>query len=214
MRHLSWIKKISRLVLCLGLLRVPMMAAGQADENLLNMPKWTSTAYYSIEANPPEERRASANSMEQEMKMLQHLLEDRFQLRTHWEQRERAGLALMLVTGKDTLLQPDKNGKCPRDGGVLPIEMLTTSLERILDQPVTNQTGLSGSYCIGLRWLSDDGTSQSLATASGQTSEKRDENSDVSLYTALQQQLGLMLKPQRAVVSILVVDSVQPPSPN
>jgi len=74
-------------------------------------------------------------------------------------------------------------------------------------RPVIDQTGLKGMYDFSLNWLPDPVINSPGASepsdAQGPTFEE-----------ALKDQLGLKLKPTRAVVQILVVDHVEQPSPN
>jgi bla regulator protein blaR1 len=64
----------------------------------------------------------------------------------------------------------------------------------LLHRPVSDQTGLRGKYDISLHWTS--------------------EVSGPSIFAALQQQLGLRLKPEKRPVGVLVIDHVQQPTPN
>jgi uncharacterized protein (TIGR03435 family) len=74
-------------------------------------------------------------------------------------------------------------------------------------RPVVDQMGLTGMYDFSLNWLPDRSGSAAGASdpfeAEGPTFEQ-----------ALKDQLGLKLKPARAVAQILVIDHVEPPSPN
>lgn len=191
------------------------LAYGVKNENLFQLPKWADSSHYTIQAKPSVDvkRGAAPFSMAQEMGMLRNLLEDRFQLRVRWESRERAGLGLILAGGKVKLHEPDKHG-CAGGAAILPMKMFVTSLEREFEKPVTNLTGLNGNYCIGLRWQAVDGTPKSMGLASGKLTDEKDDNADMSLVTALREQLGLKVQPQRTAVPVLVVDSVQQPSPN
>ena len=91
-------------------------------------------------------------------------------------------------------------------GSGVPIAMIATSLSAALNSMVTDRTGLSGVYDFQLRW-SDPG-----AVAANQTSTTL---SDAPvLTTAVQEQLGLRLQPDRGPVEVLVVDRVSEPSEN
>jgi uncharacterized protein (TIGR03435 family) len=69
---------------------------------------------------------------------------------------------------------------------------------------VVNQTGLSGRYDLTLRWTPDD----AAASASSSSDNLPD------IFTAIQEQLGLKVESARGPVPVLVVDSVEKPSPN
>jgi len=88
----------------------------------------------------------------------------------------------------------------------------------LLHRPVLDQGGLKGNYDFTLQWTSD----QNLAPlfkgpADGNRATEnapRSESSGPSLFTAIQQQLGLKLEPTKAPVEVLVIDHVERPSEN
>jgi uncharacterized protein (TIGR03435 family) len=79
-------------------------------------------------------------------------------------------------------------------------------IRNILEGPsgryVVDKTGLTGRYDFELRWTPDD-TPTDSALAGGP-----------SIFTAVQEQLGLRLKSTRAPVEVLVIDSAEQPTPN
>ena len=81
----------------------------------------------------------------------------------------------------------------------LSISQLIISLNRDLDRPVVDRTGLAGTFVFTLEWATDP-----LAGADGRP----------SLFTAVQEQLGLRLEASTDAVDAIIVDSVEPPSPN
>jgi uncharacterized protein (TIGR03435 family) len=81
---------------------------------------------------------------------------------------------------------------------------LTRALSRSLGRPVNDETGLNGQYDFTLLWTPDDTNSPAaLADATGP-----------SLFTALQDQLGLKLESKKAPVETIVIDHIATPSPN
>jgi uncharacterized protein (TIGR03435 family) len=139
--------------------------------------------------------------------MLQTLLMERFQLKFHRQTVEQAGFAL--VVGKNgPQMRPAKSGdvvtsfgnqlKPSRDRGKLAgrtvtIARLVEILSFIRSAPVVDKTGLGGAYDFTLNW---------------------DEDAGPTLRTAVEEQLGLKLEPQKAPVSLFVIESAQKPSPN
>ena len=77
---------------------------------------------------------------------------------------------------------------------------LASSLTNQVHRTVIDKTGLAGKYDLGMKWTGDDSATQS----------------DVgpSIFTALQEQLGLKLQSAKGPVETLVVDSVEMPSEN
>ena len=76
-----------------------------------------------------------------------------------------------------------------------------SALSMAVSRGVVDRTGLRGPFDVELEWSSDVGTS---ATNSNTP----------SIFTALQEQLGLRLEPSRGPVDVLVIDSVQRPTPD
>ena len=87
-----------------------------------------------------------------------------------------------------------------RFGGV-PLSTLAERLEPFVDRPVIDATGLAGNFDVAIRFA---------PTAGGRAS-----NSEApSIYTAVQEQLGLRLEPQERPISVLVIVAVERPTPN
>ncbi len=82
-------------------------------------------------------------------------------------------------------------------------DAVAIQLSRQLDLPVVNGTGLSGTYNVKLRWTPE---------SARLTGEKVAD--DVSVCTAVQEQLGLRLRATRAPIDVLVIDHVDMPSEN
>ena len=85
-----------------------------------------------------------------------------------------------------------------RGMGVL-LADLARGLTRVAERPVVDATGLPGSFDLELKWTPDNAT--------GPTS-------GASLFTAVQEQLGLRLEPRRAPLSVLVIESAERPAPD
>jgi uncharacterized protein (TIGR03435 family) len=81
-------------------------------------------------------------------------------------------------------------------GKGIPLSELARALTRMADRPVVETTGLTGSFDLELKWTPD------LASAP---------TAGASLFTAVQEQLGLRLEPRRAPLEVLVVESAERP---
>jgi uncharacterized protein (TIGR03435 family) len=93
-------------------------------------------------------------------------------------------------------------------GGTQPISKLVMSLQGIVRAPVIDETGLTGTFNIDVEWTPNS----ELETPSGATVPATGDG--VSFFTALQEQLGSKLQPQRGPVETLVIDSIKPPTPD
>lgn len=176
--------------------------------------------------------------------MLQDLLEDRFKLRAHRETRELPIYALMLARTDGKLgpglnastidcasmaargrLGPPPRSMAPGErppcgmrmapghliGGGMPISQLTLPLSQFAQRMVVDRTGLSGNFEFDLKWTPD--ALPPGAPPPGAPPLTIDPNGP-SLFTALQEQLGLKLESERAPVEVLVIDHVERPTPD
>jgi uncharacterized protein (TIGR03435 family) len=140
--------------------------------------------------------------------MLRALLEDRFKVAVHRESKEMPGYALVVAKRGFKLkpVEPGGGSDTNSTGGrVRTLTVKRTSmasladlLARNLDQMVVDRTGLEGVYDFQLRWTNDD-----------QNSSSTDADAAPSLFTAIQETLGLRLQPQKVPTEIIVVDHVE-----
>ena len=77
-----------------------------------------------------------------------------------------------------------------------------------LDKPTVNKTGLTGKYDFDLKFAQDS------SQYGGQLPTAPDDAQSPTLFTALQEQLGLKLEATRGTVSAMIVDNVHKPTPN
>jgi uncharacterized protein (TIGR03435 family) len=141
---------------------------------------------------------------ERVMLMLQALLADRLKLVLHHERKERSYLGL--VVGKNgPKIQPAKPdapvGNAATRGRILanrmPISTLATLLSRFERETVIDLTGLNGDFAFKLEWTPDDGATSPDGVAG------------LSLFTAVQEQLGLRLESRKGPLDVLVVDHAE-----
>ena len=103
--------------------------------------------------------------------------------------------------------------------GMTMAEFAGRMLSGFLDRPIVDKTGLTGSYDIHLEFVRGDGPSgmallngvyspDSLAGTSGA------DTSGPSIFTAVREQLGLKLVPDKSPLEVIVVDNAERPSAN
>ena len=95
-------------------------------------------------------------------------------------------------------------------GRRVPVDTLANALSRVVSRTVVNQTGLTGTFDLDLRWT-DLSMLLSPAANPGDPLPQAD---GPSLFTALQEQLGLRLESTRGPVEVIVVDHADRPSAN
>jgi uncharacterized protein (TIGR03435 family) len=152
---------------------------------------------------------------DQVLAMMQSLLAERLQLKLHHEQREQSFLAL--VAGKNgPNLPPAKEAPIPPQiaGRILhprmPMTMLATLLSRFERQLILDKTGLDGPFSVDLQWLPE--ALRERALQGGPTPMVNGQPVDLngpSIYTAVQEQLGLRLESRKAPVDTLVIDHAE-----
>ncbi len=144
--------------------------------------------------------------------MLRMLLADRFQLKVHRDTQERPVYALVVGKNGPKLKEsaPNRESSVTAGGGrTAQITMANVTMERLaiqlssgLDRPVVDKTGLTGHYDVKLNWIPE---------FAGPPPPGSD---GVNIFTAVQEQLGLKLQPQKVPIEILVIDHVEKPSGN
>ena len=90
----------------------------------------------------------------------------------------------------------------------MPFSQLMVFLSPYLNRVLVNRTGLDGLYDVDLKWLPLQ-TDTAVAPPSSPAARDR-----ASLFTAVQEQLGLKLESTTGPVEVLVIDSVEHPTPN
>jgi uncharacterized protein (TIGR03435 family) len=153
--------------------------------------------------------------------MAKNLLGDRFQLKLHRETRD---LPVYLLsqgkTGVKSKVTPD-NGRPIGGGYIQPIapgwiqgadirmDDFVLSLSRYTDRPVLDRTNYTEQFTFRLQWAAELTSGSSAAGVAAPPDDARP-----SLFTAIQEQIGLKLDPQKAPVEVIVIDHVERPSEN
>jgi bla regulator protein blaR1 len=159
---------------------------------------------------------------EQMAQRLQALLADRFHLAIHRETKEQQGYALVVAKGGPKIHAPENNsderqgmmrmGRGSVEGHGVPLDTLIHAISTQLGRPVADRTGLTGHFDINLKWTPEPGQS-TMPPGGGPEPPPPDPNGP-SLFTALQEQLGLRLESEKARVETIIIDRVEKPSEN
>ena len=94
------------------------------------------------------------------------------------------------------------------------LECFADVLSRQLGRLVVDKTGLKGEYDFTLKWTPDEGPGQPCAAVRPEMPRRRPDASGPTIFTALQEQLGLKLETQKGPVDTIVIDHVERPSEN
>lgn len=204
------------------------------NSQIIGVPRWAETDRFNVQAKASAP--GGAVPPRQLQIMTRAMLEDRFQLKAHRETRELPVYDLVPTKGAMKMkLAPDQTptdrdadpvsldpsglprGRFrlfakPSPSGAITLTITGTAvtmaafigmLQQYLDRPVVNSTGVDGLYDVHLEF----GLAQSQPAGS-------DEAPGVSLFTAIQEQLGLKLDAQKRSIEVLVVDHAEHPTPD
>jgi uncharacterized protein (TIGR03435 family) len=191
---------------------------------LLGVQDWMKFESYDIAARAGGEfsDRAGSNAeltREQARAVLQAVLTSRFQLKAHRETKDIPVYSLvvgksgskMKVSAQDAVFNPEfEIGPFGRriSNPKSTMDQLVVFLASQTDRPVMDKTGLTGFHDFNLVWNSDNDP-QLAATV------PRDPGvADLSIFTAVQEQLGLKLESARGPVEMLVIDYAEKPAEN
>lgn len=176
--------------------------------------------------------------------MVRALLADRFKFVAHLEKRELSAYALVLARSDGRLgpqLQRadvdcealDKSGRPPPANGPgkppvcggafgagnlifngFPLSRLAVNLSTWVQRVVIDRTGLEGPFNVHVQWTVDQRPPFDSIGAPAREIEVPADQTGPSIFTALQEQLGLRLEAVKAPVDVLVIDRVERPTPD
>lgn len=179
------------------------------DDRILGGPKWMNDEPFDIEATARDDARPEANNGNSQVKlMLRSLIADRFYMRSHFEKHAMTVYAMTIAKSGFRMTACDTTRKYQTTSGSngelrsLVFECATPAyvarnLSMQFHQSVVDQTGIQGAFDGKIEWLPDLADSDS---------------SGPSIFTAVQEQLGLKLDAEKMPVDVLVIDDVQKPS--
>ena len=176
-------------------------------------PDWLESDGVDIEAKAANPKATQAQFRE----MVRKLLASRFQLKVHSATKELPVYELVVAKTGAKLVQAKEDnsevsmridGPGQMTGAKATMAMLATTLSRPLQRKVVDETGLGGAYNFKLHFLPDRKPARpgdDVAPPNGD---------GPSLFSALQEQLGLSLKAGKGPVDVLVIDRAEKPSEN
>jgi uncharacterized protein (TIGR03435 family) len=201
------------------------------DEGFANLAKWVSDAYVDVHAKPPSYTNApppaGTGFLDDDARlMIRNLLIERFQMKTHMENRPRDAYALLATRPKLKKADPSQRARCV-DARTIPNDPrdLNPMISRLIScqnvtmaqfaaslhgfaadyifEDVEDATGLTGAYDFTLGYTSK----YMLNTQTpGQSS---DPGGAISLQEAISKQLGLKLEMRKRPLPVVVIDQMR-----
>ena len=212
------------------------LAAPVRVSDVEGLPDWATQERYEVTAKPPAD-----STPQQRAEMWRTLFANRMKLVAHVEERERDTYALVLARS-DGRLGPqlkqstldcaprpprttppppppdffDTQGAMNRCGGLfgqgsivsggMRMDTLVVSLRGLAGREVINRTGLQGDYAFTLKF--------STPGPRGASQDPPSPDDAPEIFTALQEQLGLKLQPEKSLVTVFVIERLERPSEN
>lgn len=204
---------------------------------ILGGPGWINSERYDVIAKFDD----LASTPAQLLQMLRTMLEKRFLLTVHRENKEMPIYTLVKAradgtSGPSLRKSPDEpctpsapppgvppTGQLPRPvcgqiifgrnqlkGEKTPLSSLAAVLTTIIGRTVVDRTGLSGRFDLGVEWTQDEFLSSGAPGAVAPQAN----DAGPSIFTAIKEQLGLKLDPQKGPVEVLVIDRAEKASGN
>jgi uncharacterized protein (TIGR03435 family) len=171
---------------------------------LAGLSGWMRIDRYDVEAKTP-----AKSTFDDDLTMLRALLTDRFRLRFHNETRQSTTLVLVIAKNGPKFHQSKDDAAGNKEhidirpteisGVNIPFGHFVSVLAAQLKRTVSNDTGLSGDFDLSLKYVRDDAPEG----ANGLT-----------VYAALEDQLGLKLESRKGPVEVMVIDSAEKPREN
>jgi uncharacterized protein (TIGR03435 family) len=176
------------------------LAYGVSDDQISGGPGWRNSEYYDVAAKAEDGVMLTYDELRPR---LQALLVQRFKLATHRAMKQSPGYALVVATGGARLKRSETEKAT--SGSILPgglrapsasMDTFAGMVARVVGRPVVNETGLNGNYEVALDYAPEAVADSPLP----------------SIFTALQEQLGLMLQSRAVPVESIVIDRVEHPT--
>jgi bla regulator protein BlaR1 len=173
--------------------------------------------------------------------MIQSLIRDRFKLASHYETKELPVYVLLVARNgpkfHEAAITPTGStppnprgpssvppkGSYIRMGGRGQLDAVDANLDMFIDvlsqqigRIILNQTGLKAKYDFTLKWTPDEGHPEMFKGAGALPSEAAPppDTSGPTIFTAMQEQLGLKLEAQKSSMPVLIVDHIERPTEN
>lgn len=176
---------------------------------VVGAPDWFSSKHFDIHGTADQ---PGIPSVAQQQDMLRVLLETRFHLKVHHEERDMTRVVITAAKGgpklkpterKDFLPDVSCYGRSPERecvfGGVS-MDLFAEALRFFVDRPVINKTRLEGKFDFRLKYTPDDAPASAEASAAP------------NMFTAMGEQLGLHADSSRGPTDVIVVEHAELPS--
>ncbi|HUB51983.1 MAG TPA: TIGR03435 family protein [Terracidiphilus sp.] len=215
-------------------------ALGLSDNQIAGEPGWLNSARFNVDAKIAADDVAKFKDLKpaERWAMMLPVFEDRFGLKFHHETKEitqyvlvvaKGGLKMKEAAPGETYANGIKTqsgaaggagmmrmGPGELTGQAVPIENLLRFLSFQFHSPVLDKTGLTGKYDMNLTWAPDEseGMMRPPDGGAGAGNPAPPASTGPSIFTALEEQLGLKLEAHKEPGDVIVIDHIEQPSAN
>jgi len=208
-----------------------------ANDVLIGLPKSADSQVWNVTAKLPTTgegapvatgTRTQPPPLRAALEMLQGMLADQFEMKTHTENREVTVYALTLMDGKHKLIKADPNDRsdcrpdttAPRPSPSVSVMVncknttmaeFARNLEQatgFFDHPIADATGLQGGWNFLIGWSSGRAPQPAIPNQAGGATLDASDPGYLSSYDAVEKELGLKLVKQKRSIPVIVVDHV------
>ena len=207
--------------------RLLAFAYGVEEYQLEGVPSWARSDRFEVTLTPDHpdvlpdtiDRAQLDGWLTRNRQRMQGVLRDRFGLVIRAETRESPIYALTVAKGGHKLTKAagqrtslNINGRQEIVAKAVGMKNFADSLSKMLGRVVRDETGLDGWFDFKTEFAPD--MSIQLAGPSGPDAVPPADTGRPSIFTALNEQLGLRLESRRGPVSVIVVEKLEPPAEN
>jgi uncharacterized protein (TIGR03435 family) len=182
----------------------------RSESQITGYPAWVNSERFDIQAKMDAEtadtyrKLKSPESGRQWRSFMRQILDEHFGMKSHVEKRELPVYNLVVAKQGLKLKESADDGKGMSSMGQgkltahrAQVGSLTLSLSGTVGRVIIDKTGLTALYDIDLAWSPDN-----------------EPDTGPSIFTALQDQLGLKLESAKALIDVVVIDHIERPSEN
>lgn len=214
----------------LPLLMLLRTAFGVEDDQIIGAPDWVKSTNFDVEGkvDAADAEKLKTLTPQQRGTMIQSIFLERFGLKFHREERELPVYDLVVAKGglkmkeapplpEDTATPPKARGQMRMQPGKLTAQAVTIGVlvnqlsNQRLGRSVIDKTGLKGHYDFTLEWMPEGGIMINGAPA---PPPPPGSPAEASIFTAVQEQLGLKLEPRKDMLPVIVIDHIEKPTAN
>jgi bla regulator protein BlaR1 len=193
------------------------------DHQMAGGPSWLGSERYNVEAKADSATPIPPASNGATMRLMaQSFLAERFKLAVHHETKEEQVYELVVAKGGPKLKEATDTAKGPQqglgmgrgkvNGMAAATSLIARFLSEQLGRSVIDKTGLTGKYDFALTWTPEFG--QQFPGGDRPEAPPPTDANGPSIFTAIQEQLGLRLESAKGPVDVLVIDHAEKPDAN